>query len=108
MKLQDILEKFKKDGNYSVALQYGENVGCDDLDIPQNERKIIIWMSPVGYLGEVRKMVRTNLSELENFDFGQAPKIISNPPKYEEYNKNGVYIFGTDTAIKNYINRSIN
>ncbi|GIN25450.1 hypothetical protein B4092_4845 [Bacillus licheniformis] len=38
MKLQDVLEKFKQQGNYDVSLYYGESVGCDDLSIlPQHE-----------------------------------------------------------------------
>ncbi|MGG3986972.1 hypothetical protein [Bacillus smithii] len=103
MKLQDVLEKFKQQGNYAVSLYYGENIGCDDLDIPQDERKIKIVMLPVGYLGEIRKLVVTNLKELENFDFEQKPKVISNPPKYDEYSSNGVYIWGTEDSIKKYL-----
>jgi hypothetical protein len=103
MKLQDVLEKFKQQGNYAVSLYYGENVGCDDLGVQQNERNIKIAMSPVGYLGEIKKLVVTNLEELENFDFDKKPKVISNPPKYDEYSSNGIYVWGTESALKEYI-----
>lgn len=106
MKLQDILEKFKQQGNYAVSLHYGENIGCDDLSVPQDERKIRITMFPVGYLGEVIKLVVTNLKELENFDFGQEVKVISNPPESDEYSSNGVYVWGTENSIKSYLERN--
>ncbi|MCY8549437.1 hypothetical protein ABDI04_04850 [Bacillus licheniformis] len=106
MKLQDVLEKFKQQGNYAVSLYYGENIGCDDLNIPQDERKIQIIMCPAGYLGEVRKLVVTNLKELENFDFEQEAKIIGNPPQREEYSDNGVYIWGTESSMKLYLERN--
>ena len=79
MKIEDVLETFKQQGNYAVSLIYGEDIGCDDINTPQNERKIKIFMTPVGYIGEVRKMVATNLKELKDFDFNQKPQIISNP-----------------------------
>lgn len=103
MKLQDVLEKFKQQGNYSVHLFYGEDTGCDDLDIPQNERKIKIIMTPVGYLGEVRKLVVTNLDELKKFDFNQKPRLVSNPPSHKEISNNGVYAWGAEPSIKKYI-----
>lgn len=103
VKLQDVLEKFKQQGNYAISLYYGENIGSDDLDVPQEERRIQIVMSPVGYMGELRKLVVTNLKELEHFDFDQKPKVISNPPKFDDYSENGVYIWGTESAIKNFI-----
>lgn len=103
MKLQNVLEKFKQQGNYAVSLFYGEGMGCDDLGVPQEERKIQIVMHPVGYLGGVRKLVVTNLKELEDFDFGQKPKVISNPPETHEYSENGVYIWGTEEAIKKFV-----
>ncbi|MEE5181113.1 hypothetical protein JDW21_19245 [Bacillus subtilis] len=105
MKLQDVLEKFKQQGNYAVSLYYGESVGCDDSSVPQDEREIKIAMSPVGYLGEVRKLVVTNLKELENFDFEQEAKIISNPPQHDEYSENGVYVWGTERSLKSYLER---
>jgi len=103
MNLQDALEVFKQQGNYSVGVQYGEDIGCDDLHVPQNKRNLIIWMSPVGYLGEVRKLVRTNLDELQKFDFNAVAKIVSNPPKPEEIGDNGVYVWGTPQSIKRYV-----
>lgn len=102
MNVEDILERFKQEGNYAISLMYGEDIGCDDLDVPQNERKIKIIMTPVGYLGEVRKMVVTNLKEFKDFDFNKKPQVISNPPKYEEYKNNGYYIWGTESSIKSF------
>ena len=104
MKLEDVLEKFKQMGNYAVSLYYGEDIGCDDSDIPQKERTIKIVMSPVGYLGEVRVMLVTNLKELDNIDFSARPVQISNPPKYEEYKNNGFYAWGTEKAINDFLN----
>ncbi|TWM85080.1 hypothetical protein CHCC14600_0184 [Bacillus licheniformis] len=48
-------------------------------------------------------MVVTNLKELEDFDFEQKPKVISNPPETHEYSENGVYIWGTEEAIKKFV-----
>lgn len=103
MKLENILEKFKQKGNYSVMLAYGEDVGCDDLGVPQNDRTIKIFMSPVGYLGEVRCMLKTNLKELETFEFDSFPIKVSNPPKYKEVRENGFYAWGTVRAIEKFM-----
>lgn len=98
--LEDVLEELKKIGNYAVSVFYGEDIGCDDLNIPQNERKIQIIMTPVGVLGGARIMWKGTLETMQDFDFISKPKVISNPPEYDEYKENGYYVWGTDMALE--------
>ncbi len=100
--LLEKLEEVKQAGNYSVTLIYGEDVGCDDLDVPKNERKLVIMASPVGVLGSVRTMWRGSLDTLGDFNPKSEPIRISNPPKYEEYNEDGFYVWGTEEGIKGF------
>lgn len=98
----DKLEEIKQLGNYSVTLYYGEDIGCDDLDIPQNDRKIIILAVPVGYVGEVRILYRGSVSSVLAFDFSSEPRKLNNPPKREDYSKEGYYAWGTDGTINDF------
>ena len=101
-KLQNVLEKVKKQGNYAVNLSYGEDIGCDDLDIKQEERNIRIVMTPVGYLGELRKLWKGKLKNVYGYNFKQEPKIVSNPPTRSEISDDGYYIWGTEEMIEKY------
>jgi hypothetical protein len=44
----DVLENVKSSGAYQVMCYYGEEVGCDDMDVPANDRNIRIIWHPVG------------------------------------------------------------
>lgn len=101
--LETVLEEIKQLGNYAVTVIYGEDVGADDLDIPQNKRKLKILASPVGFIGEVRTMWVGNLDIMQNFDFSKKPIEVSNPPKYEDVMGNGYYVWGTDRMIYEYM-----
>lgn len=101
-KLQDVLEYIKKQGNYAVTLVYGEDVGCDDIALKQEKRTIIIYMTPVGYIGEVRKMWKGSLDDLLEFDFRQKPIKVSNPPG-DEIPADGYYAWGTESVINDYM-----
>jgi len=90
------LEEIKIAGNYAVNLTYGEDIGCDDLDVPIQERKIIVIMTPVGFCGSKRKMFIGNVKSFLEFDVKTEPKEISNPPLREEYKDDGFYIWGAD------------
>lgn len=101
--LEQKLEELKQAGNYSIQVSYGEGTGCDDLDTPQKERIVVITSYPVGYIGSLRLMWKGTLPELAVFNFALSiPTEISNPPKREEYENNGYYVWGTEGALKEY------
>jgi hypothetical protein len=108
MDLLNKLEEIKRLGNYAVNLAYGEDIGCDDLDVRKEERRIILIASPVGFLGELRIMWRGKLKDFLQFDFKNKPLQISNPPKIEEYEKGGYFIWGTESAVDHYFNKKNN
>ncbi|HZK37423.1 MAG TPA: hypothetical protein VFC98_00900 [Clostridia bacterium] len=97
--LEDILEEIKQLGNYSVMVAYGEETGCDDLDIPQNKRNIRIFMNPMGVLGSVRVMWKGNLPALREFDFTTKPETVGNPPSPKEVRQQGYYVWGTKQGL---------
>ena len=101
-KLENVLEKIKQQGNYAVNLFYGEDIGCDDLDVEQEERNIRIVMTPVGYVGELRKLWKGKLKDLYDFDFSQNAKVVNNPPSRKEISNDGYYIWGTEKMIEKY------
>lgn len=101
--LEQKLEEIKQLGNYAVQLWYGEGVGCDDSNVPANERELVIIASPVGHLGEVKLLWKGNLDLLKDFDFKAKPTELSNPPKSAEYKENGYYAWGTDDSIDKYL-----
>jgi len=103
--LEDVLEKIKKAGNYSVQLWYGEGMGCDDLDIPQDKREIKCLFAPVGYIGEVKVLWIGPLKDFLSFDIETADIIrLPNPPPDDFIRKPipGVYAWGTDQSIKSW------
>lgn len=99
------LEEIKQAGNYAVNLFYGEDIGCDDMDVKPEERKILIICHPVGCLGSVRTLFKGNLKTLEDFNPKSQPIQLSNPPKSGDYDKNGFYVWGTDDSLKSYLKR---
>ena len=99
------IERFKTELLcYAVNLRYGEEIGCDDFDIQPNKRNIFISGYPIGHLGSLVIFFKGTVEEFKTFNFKQKPIVISNPPKKEEYEKSGLYIFGIDT--ESYIKKS--
>ena len=94
MKLLEKLEAIKQLAHYAVNFTYGEGVGCDDSDVKPMERNVVLVMTPVGCLGSKRKMWRGKMKDFLKFDFKSEPKEISNPPKREEYEDGGYFIWG--------------
>ena len=105
MKLLEKLEEIKQMGNYAVNLFYGEDIGADDSDIPQKDRRAVICFVPVGCLGEVRIMWRGKIAGLLKYDFKTKPTKISNPPKREEYKDDGYYIWGTERSVDSILDK---
>ena len=101
--LEKKLEEIKQNRNYSVQVWFGEDIGCDDLDVEMNDRRLIILASPVGYMGELKILWRGNLNLLKDFDFStEKPLQIPNPPTSKHWEDNGYYIWGTNFAIKKF------
>jgi hypothetical protein len=96
----ETLEKIKQLGAYSVNVTFGEDVGCDDSDVPLKDRNIVCIWYPVGCLGERRCMWKGIYSDFVKFDFSTAPKPISNPPKSAEYEEPGFYTWGTERSME--------
>lgn len=99
--LTEVLESIKQTGAYQVMCYYGEGVGCDDADIPTEDRHIRIIWAPVGCLGEVRCMWNGKVSAAYETDFSKAvPKKVSNPPKDEEIKGDGYWAWGAGLVDK--------
>jgi hypothetical protein len=108
MKILDvILEQFKQLGMYSVSIHYGEDIGCDDMDVKEEEREVKLLGVPVGCLGECRVMYKGTLKSLREFDLQTKPIKISNPPERHEYDDGGYFIWGTDDGVKRVLNKPI-
>jgi hypothetical protein len=106
MTLEHILESFKtRHFHYAVTVQYGEDVGCDDSGGLAKDRRVRIFLTPAGYLGELRRMIVTTVGDLPKLDPGGLPKPVSNPPEPDEVSKPGDYVWGTDSAVRSYIER---
>ena len=101
------IEAFKMLGAYCVTLNYGEGLGCDDLDVPTEERKVKLHGMAVGMLGEGRLIYVGTIGNLLKADLESMPiKLLSNPPTQDEQmllskDENSFFAFGTDRAIKN-------
>jgi len=98
--LQDKLQQFKKIGYYAVRLVFGEDVGCDDLDINTYERNINVIATPVGCVGEARIMFIGKLKQFLLDDFDKTPKILTNPPIEKDYKESGWDIWGTAIGVE--------
>lgn len=94
------LEEIKQLGAYSINLYFGEDVGCDDLDVPMMDRNIKMLCSPVGYLGSMRVLYKGTVKSFMDFDFTTEAIVISNPPKREEFENNGLYCWGSESSIE--------
>lgn len=99
------LEEIKQAGNYAVCLYYGEDIGCDDLDVKPEERKALVVCHPVGCLGSVRTIYNGSIKTLLKFNPKEKPTQLNNPPKSEDYREEGFYAFGTEDMIKSYYER---
>lgn len=94
------LEELKKFGVYAIQLWYGEDIGCDDLGVPANERKLTMICRPVGCLGSAQLMFVGSVEEFLSLDVHSIPTVISNPPNKEEYKKSGYYLWGTKDGVQ--------
>lgn len=101
--MQDVLEWFKKQGFYSVQVYYGEGVGCDDVVVPQMERRIRLFAQPPGALGEAQCAFSGKLGEFLTFDFSQFPTVVPNEnveARATAVEKGGWYCWGTAKSIE--------
>lgn len=101
MTIDEILERWKQWGLYSLSLHYGKDIGCDDSDVPAEDRRIRIMGTPVGCLGESKILWCDKLSALRTFDpRAQRPEQLPNPPGQRAYGE-GFFIWGaTDDSVK--------
>ena len=94
------LEEIKSIGAYSVQVWFGEGVGCDDLDVPTDDRNLVCIYVPVGHLGEGKVLFKGKVKEFLKFNFASKPKVLSNPPEESEYKEDGFYTWGTESYIE--------
>lgn len=94
------LEEIKKLGAYAVDIFFGEDIGCDDMDVPTDERRTRLIYTPAGYLGGRRVLWLGKYKDFIAFDFAQVPKQISNPPQKEEYEGGGYFAWGAELDVK--------
>jgi hypothetical protein len=99
MDLLKKLEEVKQLGCYSVNLVYGEGDGCDDSDVPMEERRIQLVCSPVGYLGSMRAYYKGTVKSFLEFDFSSTPTLVSNPPDKDQMEEDGLYCWGTEQSV---------
>jgi hypothetical protein len=100
--LEEILEEIKQMGHYAVSAFFGEDIGCDDLDVSLDERRLQVRAVPVGYLGEIRRIWVGTFAELKAADLAAVPTRLSNPPaKLPE--EPGVYAWGTDSSMDDFM-----
>lgn len=98
------LEEIKKIGAYAVSVFYGEEMGCDDMDVPTMDRHIQVVYSPVGFLGGIRVIWKGKMKDFLNFDFHTKPNKANNPPK-EVANMDGFFAWGSDGSIDDFLNK---
>ena len=99
-KLLAKLEEIKQSGAYAITLSFGEDVGCDDCDVPLMDRRTIVIWCPVGCLGEVKKMFYGKMKDFLALDISQRPKPLTNPPKEEYYKQGGYFAWGTERMVE--------
>lgn len=97
------LNEIKKLGNYAIVVFFGEDIGCDDLDVPEEDRNIVCSFYPIGYLGGLKILWKGKMKDFKSFDFSSKPNQISNPPKREEYKEDGYYMWGSYESVKSFI-----
>ena len=99
--LQNVLEEIKGYGAYAISLMYGEDVGCDDSSEKQMARQMKIWWCPVGTTGEVRMCLKMSLKNILSKSIGDMRfNKINNPPKNNEIEKDGLYVWGTERTMR--------
>lgn len=104
--MQDKLEEIKKLGNYGLMVFFGEDIGCDDLDVKLEDRALKVSYFPVGYLGGLRVLWVGTVGTFALFDFlSEKPKQVNNPPSSNVTSKNGFYVWGTDDNVQNYLSK---
>ena len=104
--LEQKLNEFKKMGVYAVEVFFGEDIGCDDLDVPLYERRLWVLGVPVGCLGSAGVLYKGTLQDFLSFDFKKnKPKILSNPPKNIEREEGEWFIWGTDEGVDAVLKR---
>jgi hypothetical protein len=97
----DQLENLKEAGCYALQVFYGEDVGCDDSDVPKMERRLQITFRPVGVLGSARMLFVGNVQAFLEVDFQDIkPKVVSNPPGGDLFHTDGFYLWGTEDAVE--------
>jgi hypothetical protein len=99
------LNEIKKMGNYAITLWFGEDIGCDDLDVPDEERSLQCTFVPAGYLGSVKILWKGKVKDFKEFDFSLKPTAISNPPARGEFDDPGLYIWGVENSVQEYISK---
>ena len=88
-----------------MNMLFGEDIGCEDLDIPLYERRVMVLGVPIGVLGGVRVCFKGKLKEFLNFDFlASKPKKLPNPPKKLEQEKGNWFIWGVEDFVEKVIN----
>lgn len=102
MDLLKKLEEIKQMGCYSIALHYGEGEGCDDSDVPEEERTIRLVCSPVGYLGSMKAYYKGTVKSFLDFDFSSTPTLVDNPPSREQLEEDGFYCWGSDSGVDSF------
>lgn len=105
MELLDKLEELKQMGSYQIVVYYGEGVGCDDSSVPKVDRSLVVIAHPVGVLGEVKLMFKGTVSSFLEFNLKSTPKAISNPPKLEDYEGGGYFIWGVERSVQSVLGR---
>ena len=105
MNLQEKLEEFKQVGMYGVCCYFGEDVGCDDSEVPLNDRNFKVIAYPVGVLGEAKVFYKGTVGSFLDFNVKSKPMRISNPPNRPEYDNDGYYAWGTDDAMETILSR---
>lgn len=105
--LSDVLEDFKKMGNYGVTLYYGEDIGCDDLDVLPGKRRVLIVGTVVGYLGGLRLALVGTRDEIIAMHLGNTfvPQKLPNPPGDGLRNELGAFVWGTEENVARYLSK---
>lgn len=102
--LEETLEEIKQLRCYGVQCFFGEDIGCDDLDVSLGDRSLQIRGVPVGYLGEVRCAWVGTMAEIAFMDLGATPARLPNPPGSIPREK-GVYVWGVDSSVDEFLNK---
>lgn len=106
MTLEQLLESFKtKHFHYAITVRWGEDIGCDDSGGSLSDRRVQIILTPAGYLGELRRMIVCTADTIDQVDPAHLPLPVHNPPSHEDIAKPGDYVWGTDDAVRSYIEK---